>query len=95
MKMRMWKMFTVNNNTVYFDKINKLVNDYNNARHSSIKMTPVEASKKKNESKVWSNLYGDLIYLKPSKPKFSIGDKVRKERYLIKVTHQTGQRRYL
>ena len=40
-------MFTVNNNTVYFDKIDKLVNDYNNTRHSSIKMTPVEASKKK------------------------------------------------
>ena len=49
MKMRTWKMFTVNNNTVYWDKIDKLVvNDYNNARHSSIKMTPVEASKKKN-----------------------------------------------
>ena len=43
-KTNMWKMFTVNNNTVYFDKIDKLVNDYNNARHSSIKMFPVEAS---------------------------------------------------
>ena len=32
-------------------------------------MKPVEASKKKNESKVWSNLYGELIYLKPGKPK--------------------------
>ena len=85
MKNRMWKMFTVNNNTVYFDKIDKLVNDYNNARHSSIKMTPVEASKKKNESKVWSNLYGDLIYLKPGKPKFSIGDKVRISKYKRKV----------
>ena len=52
MKNRMWKMFTVNNNTVYWDKIDKLVNDYNNSKHSSIKMTPVEASKKKNESKV-------------------------------------------
>ena len=49
MKNRMWKMFTVNNNTVYWDKLDKLVNDYNNTRHSSIKMTPVEASKKKNE----------------------------------------------
>ena len=61
MKTNMWKMFTVNNNTVYFDKIDKLVNDYNNTRHSSIKMTPVEVSKKKNESEVWSNLYGDLL----------------------------------
>ena len=38
MKNRMWKMFTVNNNTVYWGKIDKLVDDYNNARHSSIKM---------------------------------------------------------
>ena len=50
------------NITVYWDKIDKLVNDYNNARHSSIKMTPTEAIKKKNENKVWSNLYGDSIY---------------------------------
>ena len=88
----MWKMFTVNNNTVYWDKIDKLVNDYNNSRHSSIKMTPVEASN--------SNLYGDSIYLKPGKSKFAIGVIVLeflsiRGRYLIKVTHQTGQRRYL
>ena len=99
MKNRMWKMFTVNNNTVYADKIDKLVNDYNNRRHSSIKMSPVEASKKKNEKKVWFNLYGDSIYLKPNKPKFKIGDHVRISKYkrkvLIKVTHQTGLRRYL
>ena len=43
-KNRMLKMFTVNNNTVYWDKIDKVVNDYFNARHSSVKMTPVEAS---------------------------------------------------
>ena len=85
MKDRMWKMFTVNNNTVYWDKIDKLVDDYNNSRHSSIKMTPVEANKKKNEIKVWSNLYGDLMYLKPGKPKFAIGDKVRISKYKRKV----------
>ena len=85
MKNRMWKMFTVNNNTVFFDKLDKLVNDYNNTRHSSIKMTPFEASKKKNEKKVWSNLYGDLIFLKPGKPKFKIGDHVRISKYKRKV----------
>ena len=81
MKNRMWKMFTTNNNTVYWDKIDKLVNDYNNSRHSSIKMTPVEASKNKNKKIVWSNLYGDLIYLKPGKSKFVIGDHVRISKY--------------
>ena len=84
-KNRMWKMFTINNNTVYWDKIDKLVNDYNNSRHSSIKMTPVEASKKKNESKVWSNLYGESIYFKPGKSKFAIGDRVRISKYKRKV----------
>ena len=66
----MWKMFTVNNNTVYWDKIDKLVDDYNNSRHSNTKMKPVEASKKKNEGNVFANLYGDLIYLKPKNQTF-------------------------
>ena len=44
-------------------------------------MSPVEASKKKNESKVRSNLYRDLIYDKPGKPKFAIGDEVRISKY--------------
>ena len=74
---KMWKIFSANNNTVYWDKLEKLVDDYNNTYHSSIKMTPTVASKKENENKVFAILYGDLIYLKPKKPKFSIGDKVR------------------
>ena len=68
----------MDNNTIYWDKIDKLVDDYNNARHSSIKMTPVEASKKKKKNKVWSYLYGDSIYLKPGKSKFAIGDRHRR-----------------
>ena len=85
MKNKMWKMFSANNNTVYWDKLDKLVDDYNNTYHSSIEMTPTEASKKENENKVFSNLYSDLIYLKPKKPKFSIGDKVRISKYKRRV----------
>ena len=48
-------------------------------------MTPVEASKKKNEKKGWSNLYGDLIYLKPGKAKFAIGDRIRISKYKRQV----------
>ena len=69
MKNRMWKMFPANSNTVYWDKLKDLVDDYNNTTNSSIKMTPIEASKKENENKVFANLYGDLIYLKPKKTK--------------------------
>ena len=46
--------------------------------------TPVQASKKKNESTVYFNLYGDMKQLS-SKPKFKIGDKVRISKYKRKV----------
>ena len=85
-KNRMWKMFTANNNTVYWDKIDKLVDDYNSTKHSSVKTTPKKASKgKENEEKVFVNLYGDLIYWKPKKQKFAIGDKVLISKYKRRV----------
>ena len=84
-KNKMWKMFSANNNTVYWDKLDKLVDDYNNNYHSSIKMSPREASKKKNEKQVFTNLYEDEIFLKPKIPKFSIGDKVRLSKYKRRV----------
>ena len=77
MKERMWKYFTDNNTNHYVDILPDLVKDYNNTRHSSIKMTPVDASKKKNELTVWRNLYPDHLEICDIKPKFSVGDKVR------------------
>ena len=38
-------------------------------------MTPVEASKTKNESTMYFNLYGNVEQLS-SKPKFKVGDKL-------------------
>ena len=79
---KMWKQFTVQGNTVYLDILPKILSEYNNTKHSSIKMTPVEvvnsrrSSKKKNENTVYFNLYGDMKQLS-SKAKFKIGDKVR------------------
>ena len=77
MKEKMWKYFTDNNMNVYIDILPDLVEDYNNTKHSSIKMTPVEASMKKNELVVWRNLYPDRLKSVKVDPKFSIGDKVR------------------
>ena len=39
-------------------------------------MKPVEASKKKNEEKVYANLYGSLIYLKPENQNVTLVTKV-------------------
>ena len=51
----MWKQFTVQGNTVYLDILSKILKQYNNTKHSSIKITPVEARKKKNERTVYFN----------------------------------------
>jgi len=49
MKEKMFKYFTANNTNKYVNVLDDFVESYNNTRHSSIKMTPVEASKKENE----------------------------------------------
>ena len=79
-KTKMWKQFIVQGNTQYLDMLPKLVKQYNNTKHSSIKMTPIEASKKKNQGTVYFNLYGDMKQVS-SKPKFKVGDKVRISKY--------------
>ena len=65
----------MNNNTIWINDLDKLVNEYNNSYHRSIKMKPIDASKKSNEDIVRNNLYNFNITNK--NPKFSIGDKVR------------------
>jgi len=76
MKEKMFKYFTANNTNKYIDVLDDFVKRYNNTRHSSIKMTPVEASKKENEVRVYRNLYPDLTR-RPMRAKFKIEDKVR------------------
>ena len=84
MKEKMFKYFSANNTKKYIDLLDEMVNNYNNTKHSSIKMTPVEASNKKNKNRVWLNLNGSerpnlngKARKNPDKPKFSVGDKVR------------------
>ena len=84
LKSRMYKQFTIQNNTIWYNIVDKLVNEYNVTKHSSIQLTPVEASKKKNQGTVYFNLYGDIEALK-QKPKFKIGDEVRISKYKRKV----------
>ena len=79
-KSKMWKQFTIQANAQYLDMLSKLVKEYNDTKHSSIKMTPTKASKKRNEGIVYFNLYGDIEPLS-AKPKFKVGDKVRISKY--------------
>ena len=88
MKEKMWKYFTANSTNVYMNALSDLVREYNDTRHSSIKMTPVQASKKENELKVWRNLYPEHLEIHDVNPKFSVGDKVRISKK--KKTFETG-----
>ena len=65
----------MNNNTIWINDLDKLVNKYNNSYHRSIKMKPIDASLKVNENIIRNNLYNFNITNK--EPKFTIGDRVR------------------
>ena len=71
---KIYKNFTLNNNTIWIKHLNKLVKEYNNSYHRTIKMKPVDASKKSNENIVRKNYNFEII---TNKKKFKIGDKVR------------------
>ena len=80
-------MSSANNNTVYFDKLGELVDEYNNTKHRSIQMTPSEASRIINGKRVFQNLYENTLYSNPKKAKLRIGDKIRISNYKRKVFH--------
>ena len=95
-KEKMFKYFSANYTRKFVDVLGVLEDQYNNTIHSSIKMTPKEASSKENENKVWRNLYPEFGG-KTLAPKFSIGDHVRitkKRNHLIKNTLKDGRRRF-
>ena len=70
MKEWMWRYFRANNTHRYYDILDTLINSYNAKYQGSIKMSPKYASLKKNETKIYRNLYGDLSALEPQPPKF-------------------------
>ena len=75
LKANMWKRFTAENTRNWIDMIDKLVYEYNNTKHRTIKMTPTEASKKENEETAFENIN---IPLKIKNiQKFKVGDTVR------------------
>ena len=76
----------------WIDCIEQAMEIYLNRKHSTIKMSPLEAEKPINESKVRQNLtefFSKNSRLKPQKQKFQIGDKVRVWKF-----HRTFKRGY-
>ena len=61
-------------NADWLSELSSVVNKYNNTIHNGIKMTPVQACKKVNERKVYSNLQDKR---KKLNPKIKLGQLVR------------------
>jgi hypothetical protein len=76
LKTKMWQLFTENEDHHYLDILPKLIKTYNNTVHSSLGITPVQASNKRNEKKLLdkSNIQYES---KRRPPRFHVGDKVR------------------
>ena len=76
LKKRMYTCFVITQSFRYVDDLQKLVENYNNTKHSSIKMAPNEVNDK-NEIQVRRNLYGDELYADYRTPKLDVKDYVR------------------
>jgi len=76
LKEKMWRYFTESKSNKYLDVLPQLLSAYNNTIHSTIKMTPVQGSKKENENKIKY-----ITHHSTEKPKFKIGDRVRIYKY--------------
>ena len=85
LKSLMWKRFTALNTRKWIDMLPTLLTKYNNTKHSTIKMTPTQASVAKNEA---------LLLQQQQEPspsnvtKFNLGEKVRISR--IKGVFEQG-----
>ena len=94
-KNMMYKKFTENNNTIFYNIIDDLVNEYNHKYHTTIKTSPIEGSKKINEKKI-KNIYN---FDKTTKiGKFKIGDRVRislEKKILKNLMRLIGPKKFL
>ena len=88
LKTRMWKYFTHMKTKRYIDILEKLVKNYNNTYHRSIKSNPASVNQT-NEAEISENLYPQNP-VSNKKAKFKIGNRVR-----INKTKRTFDKGYL
>lgn len=81
LKSMMYKTFSINGNFRWHDLLDKIVKKYNNTKHRTIGMKPIEVNKS-NEKMLLNSVYSyPSITLSQSPPKFKLGDRVRISKY--------------
>lgn len=86
-KEKLYKLFTLRGNSKYIDKLQNIMDIYNNTVHSSIKMKPKDV-KKEHENKIFSILYKNTKEF-VKKPKYKLNQIVR-----ISVYKRTFEKGY-
>ena len=90
LKSKIYKYMTSISKNVYIDKLDDIVNEYNNTYHTTIKMKPIDV-----EDNTYINTDKEVNF---KGPKFKVGDHVRISKYkniLLKATLQIGLKKYL
>ena len=73
MKTKIYKYMTSASKNVYIDKLDDILDEYNNTYHRTIKMKPID---------VTDNTYVDFTKeVNDKDPKFKVGDRVRISKY--------------
>ena len=72
LKNKLYKHMTAAGKNVYYDVLDDVVNKYNNTKHSTIKMKPIDV---KNNKRVYIDEHNE------KDSKFKVGDRVRISRY--------------
>ena len=72
LKNKLYKHMTATGKNVYYDVLDDVVNKYNNTKHNTIKMKPIDV---KNNKRVYIDEHNE------KDSKFKVGDRVRISRY--------------
>ena len=72
LKNKLYKHMTATGKNEYYDVLDDVVNKYNNTKHSTIKVKPIDV---KNNKRVYINVHNE------KDSKFKVGDRVRTSRY--------------
>ena len=96
LKRKLFRYFSKRQTYKYIDVLDYIVESYNNATHSSIKMAPVEVTPE-NEQKLYEKLYLPEEIKNENTPvnfQFEVGDRVRLT-YLRNPFHRGYQENYI
>lgn len=79
LKEKMWRAFSLQGSYKWLTMLPKLMREYNNAKHRTIRMRPIDVTAE-HEKRLLQTVYQNNVHL-CERPKFSVNDYVRISKY--------------